>query len=362
MKKAFITAIITVLTLSLLLASCGGQKPESMVLDNEGTNAEANSGIQGIVYSVPEGWKQTSTEPGEYSILIKDGSENSINIFATNQEQLSTFDDEVISKMNIRDYYKKVVAPLMTGQKNENVELNTVRICDTDANYKKEKNDKGYTAATTNWLYDDVVYEVYIATWDYEGIDADGTDDIKTELSDEDLADYEYILASIKPGDGKALQSEEVAVDSVGEISFDTPKGFKGAIADAGFADFEKKDGKAIIEVSMTRKEDLKDMASEDAEAPETLKEYYESILDSRAESTKIAGHDGFINISPEENGKIYYANAAFLTENAMYSISLDSGDDNLWDEDGNLQDDAVALTDDEIAAFKDFLKTIKMK
>ena len=362
MKKLRKTTAL-LLTLALMmsaLAACGGKKAESLSLDNDGVNAEPNTGVQGIVYAVPEGWKQTSVEIGEFSVFSKDDSEYSLNVYSTNQEQLASYDDEEISKMKIGDYYKKYYTP----RQEKNIEAYTVKICDTDANYEKRVTDKGCTEAITYWMYDDVIYSFYLVSNDAEIEDEEDENASQdtAPMSDELLAEYEYVLASIKPGDGSSLQNDEVTVDSLGELSFDTPKGFTGVLSDANFADFEKADGGAIIELSRVSENDLEDLTTAEGETPKSVKEYYESNRGEDTESIQIAGRDGYIRLSKEEDGKIYYGVASFMTDSSAYEIRIDSGDDSIWDDNGNLKKDAVSLTDDEIKAFEDFLKTIKLK
>lgn len=361
MKNSFkkLAALLAVLVMVLALAACGGgvEPADTSGLDNAGKDAEPNNGMLGIVFAVPEGWNQTTVQPGEYAEFTNPDSEYSITVGVTTEDSLKASDDESISGMSVQEFYKKYYARDKKWMKENNVSVSTIKVCDTDADFSRRSNDNGIVNAGTTWLYDNVVYDISLSNWDNYGDDGKMKDDAKG-CTDEALAAYEYLVASVRPGDGAAAQNTEVEITSIGSVTFDKPEGFKGEMGGEGFASFVSEDSDAIMNIQVATEDDLANFTGPDGKHPESLKEEFESYMYEGVQTMKIAGHEGYFDKFEEEDGNYYSVSAGFLTDDAMYTIYMQSAE-NVYDENG-LIDGVKPLTDKEIAAFETFLKSIK--
>ena len=83
-------------------------------------------------------------------------------------------------------------------------------MCGSEAKVLKWKNgDKGYVDIGTTWVYDGVCYDLWIVNED--AFDSDGN--VKEDaavLSDEDLAMYNSVIASVASGDGTKFHPADV--------------------------------------------------------------------------------------------------------------------------------------------------------
>lgn len=356
MKK--IVAIIMALAMALCFAGCGdsGASDEGQ----QEPAAEPNAGVQGIVFTMPDGWEQTEDSEGNYV-----GYENPDSDFKFG---ITYFDEEMVKEMSeaeqseaqtVQEYYEESFSMSDQELKENNAEADTGEVCGTEAKVLKWKNgDKGYVDIGTTWVYDDVCYDLWIAN--DNAFDDDGK--VKEDaavLSDEEIAMYDSVIASITPGDGTKFQASETSADGVGNVKFEAPEGFNVTSASKQYADFENEDGSITLHCFFTDEDGLKDTMDENGNPFETLKDYYNQNVYEGVEKTSIAGCDGYINAIPDEDGNVYFCSAGFMTDDGVYDITMDA---DAFDDQGNLKDDAKSLTEDDIATFKKFIESFEMK
>ena len=362
-KLMKISALLMVLIMALsLLAACGGSGSSSESGGGEAAEkaaaAEPNDGVQGIVYTVPEGWVKTGCEKGYYSTFEKEGSDFVFNVSATNEEKIKEWGDEEIKNMTIEEYFKKNYSRDDEWVKENNVEVKEIKICDVDAIQGARKTDKGVVSIGADWFFNDVIYSVGIRNKNTEYGEKGKIINDPEGASEQDLADYEFLIASIKPGDGSSLEKIELQVDTVGDFTFEKPEGYIVTTGADSFVDLEKTDSDIKIQINKTIESDFENWSGEDI--PKTLKEYYEGGLGEDAEKTEIAGYEGYYTIYHEENGETYNARAVFMTEDAVYEGHIDAAED-MWGDEG-IKDGIKPLTDEDIADFKALMSSLKKK
>ena len=356
MKK--IVVIIMSLTMAVCFAACGGSGASDEGQKESAT--EPNAGAQGVVYAIPDGWEQTNDSEGNYVSYANPDSDFEFGI--------TYFDEEAVKMMSgsdssapqtVQEFYEKNYT--MTDQELEkrNVEADTGEVCGVESKVLKWKNGKkGYVDIGTTWVYDDICYDLWFANENAFDNDGNVKEDAAV-MSDEDIAMYDSVIASVKPGDGTKFQTAGASADGVGNVKFEAPEGFSPTDVSKRHVDFENEDGSVKLSCFVTDEESLKDTVDENGKPYETLKDYYDINLYDGIETTTIAGWDGYINTDPSEDGKVYYCGAGFMTDDGVYDITMDT---DAFDEEGNIKDGAKALTEDDIAAFKQFVKSFEMK
>lgn len=360
-KLSKITALLLTLMLTMsALAACGGGGGDTAVSNSEGANAEPNDGMQGIVYAIPEGWQLNDVEAGSYARYKKEGTPFSLSVSATTQDILKEYEGEV-KDMTVAEYYKKYYTPDKKSLKKNNTEVNEIKICGVDA-YSYETKENGKTISKgANWLKDDVIYQIGIMNNEMEFDDEGNITNDPEGPSDKVLADLDYVMASVKEGDGNGIQNTEIKVDSIGNMSFDTPEGYKVSENFDDMVTMQKDGEEQYIQISRETEESLAQWEGEDL--PKNLKEYYDRGYHEEVEKTKIAGYDGYLDITPSDSevGDIYTATAYFMTEDSVYDIHMQASEE-IWDDEGNIKEGVKPLSDDDIATFKAFVNSFKKK
>ena len=360
-KLSKITALLLTLMLTMsALAACGGGGGDTAVSNSEGANAEPNDGMQGIVYAIPEGWQLKDVEPGSFSNYGNLEEPFSLSITATTQDILKDYEGEV-KDMTVAEYYKKYYTPDKKSLEKYNTEVNEIKICGVDA-YSYERKENGKTISKgANWLKDDVIYQIGIMNNEIEFDDEGNITNDPEGASEKVLADLDYVLASVKEGDGNSIQNTEININGIGNMSFDAPEGYSVTESFDEMITMKKDDGEPYIQISKETEESLAQWEGEDL--PKNLKEYYDRGYHEEVEKTKIAGYDGYLDITPSDSevGDIYTATAYFMTEDSVYEIRMEASEE-IWDDEGNIKEGVKPLSDDDIATFKAFVNSFKKK
>ena len=361
-KLSKITAmLLTLMLIMSALAACGGGGGgDAAVSNSEGANAEPNDGMQGIVYAIPEGWQLNNVEPGSVSNYRKEGEPFSLSVSATTQEILNEFEG-LEKDMTVAEYYKKYYTPDKKSLKKYNMEVNEIKICGVDGySYQRKENGK-IISKGVDWLKDDVIYQIDIMNNEMDYDDEGNITNEPEGASDKVLADLDYVVASVKEGDGNAIQNTELKIDSIVDMRFDAPEGYKVTESFYNVLNMQKDGGNTVIRINRETEESISEWEGEDI--PKSLKEYYKDGKYEGIENTKISGYDGYFDISPSDpdSGDIYQASAKFMTEDAVFVIEMDAAYE-IWDDEGNIKEEVKPLTDDDIATFKAFANSFKKK
>ena len=357
MKK--LLAIAMAFAMIFALAACGGGGGASAPA---GDSSEANAGVAGIVFTVPDGWTTEYNEPGRYvSYKILD-SDLMMGVSTFGEDDIADYnewnDEDVDS---VQDYYEKTRIKDEKTAKKFNIDVSDVKICGVDGvrnKYNTEKKD--VSEISTSWLMDNIAYSVFIYNpnaFDEEGNAIEGAETV----SDDMAKAYDDIVASIKPGDGTAVQKEALAASagSLGDITYDVPEGFSVASVSDSYNDFEKEGSEISLGINMTDESMLDDLENEDGSKPESLKEYFNAEERPDEDIKEVSGYNVYVYEYPDEDGKYYNVSATFMTENAIYDIYMGS---NSYDENGELKADAQELSKEDLAAFDSFIASIRKK
>lgn len=357
-RKLTAILISLLMTIAMLSACGGGGGTDTSGGSADGSSAEPNNGLQGIVYTMPDGWTQTSFFAGESSEFNNEDSPYTISVRATTQEMLKSYEGED-ANLTIEEYYKKYYTPDKKWMKKNNIELTEMKICGVDAYHSQRNADKGVVGVGASWLYDGVIYDIGLNN--YDNYDDQGNFKKDAEpASDEAVAALESVLASVKPGDGNALQNTEVKAESIGSLTFDKPEGFKATNAGDKYIEFLAEEGEASIYVNMSTEEDLVNFTDENGEHPKSLKDEFNSRIYEGIDTIEVGGHQAFIDKYQEEDGNYYMLSAMILTDDALYDVYMQSAQE-VYDENG-LVEGAPALTDAQVAAFDKFVKSFRDK
>ena len=355
-KKLFVIVLAAAMIMSF--AACGGNSGDSG--EAASASAEPNTGIQGIVFAVPDDWTLAMSEVDSY---LQYDTQDSGYIFSAstfNAEDLATMEnaDEFSS---VQDFYEKqfLKEPDTEGKGYTN-EITAIKVCGKEGKYVKAvRDDKETFEVSTFWMMDDVIYTVglfYPMEYDEDG---NPTTDIASlpPISGDLMKAYDGVVASIQAGDGTSLQPDGLQVDSLGSLSFDVPEGYSVTDASDNSVFMVNRDNGNMLNFHITDQEAFDQMGWEGEGVPTTLDEYFD-MMKIDAESVEIAGTEGFINNSEAEDGNVYDINAAFRVDDVIYEASLSA---DAWDENG-LKADAVPLSDDDKALFRSFLASIAKK
>lgn len=356
MKK--LLALIMAVAMVFCFAGCGDSGNDEAT-GGDTAASEPNAGIKGIVFTIPDGWEISEVSEGSYSAYKSADSEAEICVAVVDDEVLKDM-GEYAEADTVKEYYEENFTYSEEGLAEISGEAESTKVCGADGTILKIKNgDKGYSDIGTSWMMDDVIYDLFINFPD--AYDENGN--LKKDapvLSDDEIALYEGVMASVQPGDGAALQygNGTTDVNSLGAITFEVPEGFKATDVSDSYVEFENEDSGISLYLSCTDEETLSNMTDENDNQYKSLQDYYDSFNYDGNEAATIAGCDGYLNIFPNEDDQYYSCDAGFMTEDAVYTVDYST---DAYDENG-LKDDAVPLTDDDIAAFKSFLETIELK
>ena len=358
-KKLLIMMLAFVMTMAF--AACGsGGGGEAASGAAEESAAEPNTGVGDIVFVVPDGWAlENASASGGITYKVPDSD---FQLYA------SIFDDESLESINqwnpekgaesVQEYYEKNFVSKEALSK-ENLENTSIKVCDTDAQYNKYKADNGeYLELGTYWMYEGKVYNIGMFNPDSYDDSGEVVQDA-TKLTDDEIAVYEDIIASVKPGDGTSMLKALMKADSIGSIAFEAPEGYTLTDMYSDFISFTKDGSDITLQINRSDESSLQYMEKEDGTHPSSLKEWYENFLFEGVEETTIAGYEGHIDKYTAEDDKYHNVNAEFLTDDAIYSVNMGT---DAWDEEGNLKPDATVLTEDDIAVFDAFVASLKQK
>lgn len=200
MKKALIMIVSVIMV--FCFAGCGGSSGEAEQKDNV---SEPNAGIDGIVFAVPDGWEEDGSEPDVFLGYKGPNPDLQLGINAVNEAHLNDYGDAGDAK-TVQEYYDKYYIISDEDVALGTFDLDAVEVCGVDANYVKHKNgDKGYVDLSVQWLYDDVIYDVYLMNQDAYDENGDVIPDTPV-LSDDEIAMFEDFVKSIQPGDGNSFK------------------------------------------------------------------------------------------------------------------------------------------------------------
>ena len=351
LKKA--TALLAAFTIALPLAACGGETAPS---------ADTNAGIADLVFCVPDSWTMTEASKGD-SLTYKTDSDYVFGVSIFDEEDLEDdrqYDEENTAR-SVQEYFEQTNTAVPDDElKKSNVHRSEIKVCDTDAYYYKGIVFKGPIILNAEICKNNKYYHFYYLN--YNNYDEEGrvTADAVV-MTDEEKAEFDAVIESIREGDGNAVQMSGASVDSVGSVTFEVPKGYTLTAFGDGYASFDKDDSEISLSLSTTTEEDLQLYEVDEEVSPTTLSEEFaeRNEFTDGGSKTTIAGFSGYKEISPEEDGKYYSASAEFLGNDAIYSIYMDS---DAWDWEGEIRRDAENLTQDDIAVFEQFIKSIITK
>ena len=325
MKKTAtkIIALLSAMILGVsLLSACGGG-------DGGGTSDEANAGVREVVITVPDGWTVSFTSEDSDCIL---------SLSATNSADLgkSREYDDSITTTDIKEFYKQSCEEYEKAVKEGEMDCSDIEICDTDGKYGKMKHENGYVSLDATWLLNDNVYQLL--------------------LFDQDNSAYEN-----GNGDGDALLKSLLITNTIGEYMFAMPAGYRVKTFGDNHLILEKDGSEANITMSITTEEDLNVIEDENGNHPASLEDAWKSRIQGLPEEnlTEIAGNEGAMYEFPEEDGKYYNVSAAFLGEDGIYNLSMET---DVWDRDGSIKPDAKELTKEDITIFENFVESFSAK
>jgi len=359
MKKKLLVMMLA-FAMTLAFAACGGGADSGAAAEPA---AEPNAGVGDVVFVVPDGWTVLNAS------VAGSGSVSYSNPDSEYMLYVSTFDEESLkdvkewnpdrSAETVQEYYEKYYTSEEALSK-ENLESTAVKVCDTDGQYVKYKAKSGeYMELGTYWMQDGKIYDIGMVNQDAYDEKGNLKEDA-TKLTDDEIATYESIVASVQPGDGAAILNSLMKTDSLGSIAFEAPEGYTLTDIYKDYISF-KKDGSENITLNISRSDEssLKYMEDQNGNHPSSLKEAYEMYLYEGMEKATIAGFDGHIDKYTSEDEKYHNVSAEFLADDAIYNIYMDTS---AWDNEGNIKPDAEELTEDDLAVFDAFVASLKQK
>ena len=358
MKKSIkkLLALTTAVIMVLSLAACGGGSSSG---GSSEAPAEPNAGVAGIVFSVPDDWTVDGASVGEY-ISYKTG-DYYFGVSVIDEEDIADFKtyDSGVTAETVEEYFEQNNTGGEDKLKERGVERSETEVCGGKGYAYKGTNKNGVAGLGTNFLYDGNYYMVY---FDYEkAYDNDGKlrDDIPALSSELETA-YNNVIASMQGGDGDALLSANLNVNSVGSLSFEVPEGYSVASFSDRYVTLKKDGSAATIQISITDEEDLEMIEDENGNHPESVEAEYKNRTEYADDSDKttIAGVDGYKYLYPYEDDVYYDTSAVFMADGVMYDIGMSTG---AWDNDGNIKEGAEQLSQDDLAAFDSFLASLKI-
>lgn len=359
MKKKLLV-IALALAMVLAFAACGGGGSSAPA--DGGAAAEPNNGVGGIVFALPDGWTPDSINLGSYSSYEVPDSDCSLVVNCFGDEQLQEHNEWSDEKLDsVQAYYDKYFTLNEKDAKEKKIENSKIKVYGVDADYNKYTGGKdGVYELGTYWMDDNTVYSMYLLN--EKNFDDKGEiKDDATPFSDDQIKQFEDIIASVQKGDGTALQKEALAAigNSIGSFTYEVPAGYSISEYSENHVNFEKDGSSITLNLNSTTTDDLQYYTMEDGSVPSSLQELYNQRLYEGVETTTIAGCEGFVSKWPDENGQYYNVDATFLADDALYSVYMGG---NSYDENGNLRDDAEALTEDDLAAFDALLASLTKK
>ena len=346
MKKALLALFVSLAMIVSLTACGGGGSSEPAEA------AEPNAGLRGIVFAVPDGWTVESV--GENFVSYKtEGSPVALHVSAMDQEDISSFEDED-SSLTVQEYFDKNYRASDEDIKKYDLEQKDITVCDTDGLLVSRKVSGGYAYKSASWMTEDVIYSIGMSNTDNYDDKGEIKDDAVALTGDEEAV-LDGVIASAKPGDGEALKKQSLKADSVGDLSFTAPEGFELVSVDESYVSFEK--GEVSMNINRTTEEDFAQWSWDGEDAPKSVEEMFRQNAEW-AEAATIAGNDGYIDKSPDEDGKYYSVSAGVMVDGVLYEVHMGT---DAYDENG-LKADAVSLTDEDIAAFDALVASLAKK
>ena len=357
MKKTLLALLMT-LAMIVSLTACGGSGGSGE--EPSAPAAEPNTGVAGIVFTVPDSWTLDMTDVGDY---VQYNTQESDYLFSA-----STFDAEDLASMensgefgSVQEFYEKEFAEVPdTKDKGYTYDVSAIKVCGNEAKYVKSvRDDKESFSLSTHWMMDDVIYTVsisYPTEFDENGEPVTQVSEIPAISGDLTKA-YDGVIASIQAGDGNSLQPAGLPVDSIDGFSFTAPEEYPVTYAEDKNITLENRDKGITISLRKVDEEEFSTFEWEGEGLPTNLEEYFEmGKIDS--ESVEIAGYEGYKNKYPAEDGNFYDINAGFMADGVVYEIGMYA---DAYDENG-LKADAVPLTDEDFAVFDSFIASITKK
>ena len=362
MKKSLrkVLALMASLAMAFSMAACGGGSSSGGGVEPAEVPAEPNAGVAGVVFSVPEGWTLTSANEGS-GVTFDAGNGFSFGISALNEqdiEDMKEYDPDNAAE-SVEDYFEKQNGD-DKSLKERGITRSKTEVCGTEAYEYLAESKKGLAGIGTNFLLDDVCYMVYLDSDNEYDEDGKLKDDAPA-MGDELEAQYRGVLGSIKAGDGEALLMDNLTADSIGEITFAIPEGFKLSSLSEGYITMSKPGTDVELSINLTKEEDLQYYTDENGNVPESLEEEYKNDTQYNEDEDKatIAGFDGYMQVYPYEDDTYYDVSAIFLGKEGIYNIMMSTA---AWDDDGEIKDDAESLSKEDIEAFKTFVSGLKAK
>lgn len=154
--------------------------------------------------------------------------------------------------------------------------------------------------------------------------------------------------------------TEYTSWNSFGDITYEIPDGYTYTEGYDNFILYEKPLSDKLTRQININRIDQKEMEVLEWEYSSPEEAYYDmkpNEDDPNAEFGTIAGYDGYTLISPyNDDDQIYDASSAILADDALYTISLMTVDD----EQNFVYE--VPLSDEEIDEYKAFIASIKTK
>ena len=360
MKKTAtkIIALLSAMILGVsLLSACGGG-------DGGGTSDEANAGVREVVITVPDGWTVNAGTDDAYLSFTSEDSDCILSLSATNSADLgkSREYDDSITTTDIKEFYKQSCEEYEKAVKEGEMDCSDIEICDTDGKYGKMKHENGYVSLDATWLLNDNVYQLLLFDQDNSAYEnGNGAKDAPDMLSNDEIAMFEGVLASANTGDGDALLKSLLITNTIGEYMFAMPAGYRVKTFGDNHLILEKDGSEANITMSITTEEDLNVIEDENGNHPASLEDAWKSRIQGLPEEnlTEIAGNEGAMYEFPEKDGKYYNVSAAFLGEDGIYNLSMET---DVWDRDGSIKPDAKELTKEDITIFENFVESFSAK
>ena len=363
--RKFSALLMALVMMMSMLAACGGGSSSSSdsgdsadaPAEEEAAAAEPNAGLAGRVFNVPEDWEIQDITEGHVSYSIPD-SRLTLSVNTIDEDDLKNMSEEVQNE-SIENYYEKFSKGTKKDQKKNNFDQEEIKMCDTTGFYNKHKtkNGDGYYGLSAGCLSDNIVYQfsyINVEAYDDQG---QVKDDVEP-LSDDEIAPFEKVIASVRKGDGAAILEESIKNGGIGNISYETPEGYSVGFASDRNVSLEKDGSDVSIQINMTKEEDLAELSEMSEEKYESLDDYYDLDGVSEEDKTTIAGMEGIKMVYPDEDGKYYNVNARFKDDDAVYGLYMNT---DAYDENG-LKEGATSLSDEDLATFDAFLASLKKK
>ena len=362
MKKKLLV-IMLALAMVFAFAACGGGGGGGSDAPAADSSAEPHAGVSGIVFTVPDDWTLTDVNIGSHGSYSIPGSDYCLVTNSLGEKELEENNKWSEEKFDsVQAYYDKYYAATEEELKEKDIEHTIIKVCDTDADYNKYTGGKdGFYELGTYWMLDNTIYSFYLYN-DKNFGDGGKIKDDATPLTDDQIKQYEDIIASIQKGDGVSFLKEGIASlgTNIGSLTYAVPEGFSVSRIGENFIELNKEGSPVYLQISMTTENELQYCQKADGSVPESLEDWFNVSIYEGIEETEIAGYKGYIDKNPyDDEGNCYDVNAGLLADDAIYNVYMGT---DAHDTDGNLKEDAVPLTDEDLAAFDALVASLAKK